>query len=102
MTEPVILLVVYALAVARLTGLVTVDTITEDIRHGVIKKLDDRPRTLGAYVATLITCPWCAGMWVSAVAAPLVWFWGAHPALYVPALGLALSQAVGMLSEVGR
>lgn len=101
MPELVILLV-YALAVARVTGLITLDTITEDIRDSIIGWLDDRPKTLGAYLATLITCPWCAGMWVSLVAAPLVWFWGDHPVLLIPALALAFSQATGMISNLGR
>jgi hypothetical protein len=101
MVEPV-LLVVYALAVARVTGLITVDTITESARNRVLVWLDDRPRTLGSTVATLITCAWCAGMWVSAVAAPLVWWWGASPWMLVPALALAFSQVTGMISEWGR
>jgi hypothetical protein len=101
MLDPV-LLVVYALAVARVTGLVTTDTITEPARDGVISWLDDRPRTLGAFVAKLITCPWCASIWLAAVAAPLVWFWGEHPLLIVPALALAFSQITGMVSDLGR
>lgn len=103
MTLPVALqLLVYALAVARVTGLITTDTITENARDSLITRLDDRPQTMGAYLATLITCPWCAGMWVSLAAAPLVWFWGDSPYLLVPALALALSQATGMTSNLGR
>jgi hypothetical protein len=101
MLDPV-LLVVYALAVARVTGLVTTDTITEPARDAVIGWLDDRPRTLGAFVSKLITCPWCASIWLAAVAAPLVWFWGEHPLLIVPALALAFSQITGMVSDLGR
>jgi hypothetical protein len=103
MTIPVALqLLVYALAVARVTGLITTDTITEDARDAVISWLDDRPKTLGAYLATLITCPWCAGMWVSLIAAPLVWIWGDSPVMLIPALALAFSQATGMVSNLGR
>lgn len=103
MTIPVALqLLVYALAVARVTGLITTDTITEDARDTVIGWLDDRPKTLGAYLATLITCPWCAGMWVSLIAAPLVWFWGDWPVMLVLALALAFSQVTGMVSNLGR
>lgn len=101
MIDPVIL-VVYALAVTRLTGLVTLDAITEDFRDRAIDWLDDRPRTLGAFVATLITCPWCTGVWVSMAAAPLIWFWGDHPLLLIPAMALALAQVAGMISNVGR
>lgn len=103
MTLPVALqLLVYALAVARVTGLITTDTITENARDSLITRLDDRPQTMGAYLTTLITCPWCAGMWISLIAAPLVWFWGDSPYMLVPALALALSQATGMTSNLGR
>ena len=101
MFDPVIL-AVYALAVARVTGLVALDTITDDLRDSAIDWLDDRPRTLGAFVAKLITCPWCTGVWVSMAAATLIWFWGGHPFLLIPAMALALAQVVGMISNVGR
>ena len=103
MTVPVWLqLLLYALAVARVTGLIVSDSITEDARDAVIGWLDDRPKTLGSFVATLIQCPWCAGMWVSLVAAPLVWFLGDSPILLIPAIALAFSQVTGMISNLGR
>lgn len=97
-----VLLIVYMLAVARVTGLITLDAITEDARHAIVAWLDDRPRTLGSYLATLIECPWCAGMWLALVASPLVWFWGDTPVMLIPALALAFSQATGMISTLGR
>jgi len=100
-TDPLLLLI-YALAVARVTGLVTADAITEDLRDSLIGWLDDRPKTLGSYLATLITCPWCAGMWVSLIAAPLVWFFGESPVMLIPAIALAFSQVTGMISDLGR
>lgn len=101
MMAPVLLLV-YALAVARVTGLVVADTITEPLRDRIIAHLDDRPHTLGNAIATLITCPWCSSIWLSFIAAPLVWFWGDSPVMLVPALALAFSQVAGMLGSVGR
>lgn len=98
----VLLLAVYALAVARVTGFITQDALTERLRDGVIGRLDNTPGSLGSYVSYLIGCSWCASIWVSAVAAPLIWFWAESPILLLPALGLALSQIVGMTSEVGR
>jgi hypothetical protein len=100
-TDPVLLLI-YALAVARLTGLVTDDTITENARDAVIGWLDDRPATLGNYLATLITCPWCAGMWIALITSPMVWFWGTSPFMLIPAIALAFSQVAGMIASVGR
>lgn len=101
MTDPV-LLVIYALAVARVTGLVTADAITEPARDALLGWLDDRPRTLGSFVAKLIECPWCASVWLAFAASPLVWFWGDHPVLLVPAIALAFSQVAGMTSDLGR
>lgn len=103
MTIPVWLqLLIYALAVARLTGLIVADSITEPARDRLISWLDDRPRTLGSWIATLITCPWCTGFWVSAAAAPLIWAFHDSPVMLVPALALALSQFTGSTANLGR
>jgi hypothetical protein len=103
MTIPLWLqLLIYAMAAARVTGLIVADTITEPVRDWLFGWLDDRPKTLGAFVAGVIECPWCAGMWVALVASPLVWFWHASPVMLIPALALALSQFIGMTANVGR
>jgi fatty acid desaturase len=101
MTDPVLLLI-YALAVARITGLIVSDSITEPARDRLIDWLDDRPNTLGNAIATLITCPWCAGMWVALIASPMVWFWGHSPVMLILAIALAFSQVTGMTSNLGR
>ena len=101
MTHPV-LLIVYALAVARITGLIVSDTITEPARDALIGWLDDRPKTAGAALATLITCPWCASIWVAFIASPFVWFFGHSPVMLIPAIALAFSQVTGMFSNLGR
>lgn len=95
-------LLIYALAVMRLDGLIRADDITEDARDALLRWLDDRPKTLGAFVAELIQCPWCVSIWVGAVAAPLVWFFGDHPVMLIPALMLAFSQVTGMSHNLGR
>lgn len=95
-------LLIYALAVARVTGLIYADAITEPLRDRLIGWLDDRPATLGAFIAALIQCPWCAGMWVSLIAAPLVWFWGDSPVMLIPAIALAFSQVTGATHNLGR
>jgi hypothetical protein len=103
MTIPVWLqLLIYALAVARLTGLVTADAITEPVRDRITVWLDDTPGSLGEWLSTLITCPWCASMWISFAAAPLVWFWGDTPVMLVLGLIGAFSQVSGMTSDLGR
>lgn len=95
-------LLIYALAVARVTGLIVADAITEPARDALVGWLDDRPKTLGSFVSALIECPWCAGMWVALVAAPLVWFWGGSPVMLIPAIALAFSQVTGMTANLGR
>lgn len=96
------LLIVYALAVMRLDGLIRADGITEGARGSLLAWLDDRPKTLGAFIADVIDCPWCLSIWIGAVAAPLVWFWGDHPVMLIPALMLAFSQVTGMSYNLGR
>jgi hypothetical protein len=111
----VIFLVVYALATARVTRLVTADRLTEAPRERVtswlwqraVRRDAIRARVLGMRPATteeplaayLATCPWCASIWIGAVAAPLIWAWGEHPWLWVPALALALSEVTGLLAR---
>lgn len=103
MTLPAaVLLIVYALAVMRLDGLIRADGITEGARDGLLAWLDDRPKTLGAFIADVIDCPWCLSIWIAAVAAPLVWFFGDHPVMLIPALMLAFSQVTGMTHNLGR
>ena len=103
------LIVVYALAVARVTRLIVADKLTEGPRERLADaawrrryadfwthaKADNAPEPLLAY---LITCPWCASIYVAAVAAPLAYFWGTSPWLLVPALALAFSYVTGFLA----
>lgn len=55
---------------------------------------DDVPK-----LAYMITCPWCVSIWVGAVAAPVVWFAGSTPWVFVPALALAASYVTGWLAS---
>ena len=96
------LLVVYALAVARLTGLAVKDSITMPIRDRILNWLDDEPGTLGWWVGEGITCPWCVSMWIAGAAAPMVWWYGNQPWMVIPATAFAFSQIAGMTSEWGR
>lgn len=95
-------LVVYALAVARVTGLIVQDSITEGLRDGLLVWLDDRRGRWAPLLADLIGCPWCVSMWVAGVAAPLIWIYGQQPVMLVPALALAFSQVTGMIHNLGR
>lgn len=106
-----VLLAVYALAVARVTGLVVSDSITEGLRDAIMIRLDrwggggrraGRGRVVGPFLAELLGCPWCVSVWLGMIAAPLVWYWGMSPVMLIPALALAFSQVTGMIHGIGR
>lgn len=87
-------LVIAALAVARLTRLVTTDRITERPRNWVLQRL--KAESLTAY---LIVCDWCASFYVGLGVAAVgglagLWTW----AWTVP-LGLAFSYVAGWLAS---
>lgn len=126
--HPALIVLVYALAVARVTRLIVADRITEAPReslklrlwahsispeqaadwtafHGVDAPLGEVTRQMvlarmadGAeppLSVYLLGCPWCVSIYVAAVAAPLAYFWGLSPWLFVPALALAFSYFTG-------
>ena len=105
-------LLVDALATYRLTRLATADVISEPVRMAVLRRtgaepppgeddpsaqeivesLEDPPR-----LATLITCRWCAGIWI---AAGVVAARTAVPRAWQPvSRGLALSATAVLLSR---
>ena len=70
-------LFIIALAVMRLIRLATYDTITAFIREYFIHK---DPRTFLGTLGVLVQCPWCTGLWFSALvlfayfATPIAWY----------------------------
>lgn len=80
-----------ALATARLTRLITTDRITLAPRTWVQLRLD--PDGLAAY---LVTCDWCASVYVSAVVAAFT-VWGPSWSVWVLA-ALAYSYTAGWLA----
>ena len=89
-----VLLLVNILAVHRMTHLVIDDKITEPLRDKIFDKFG-QPHETWTY---LLTCPWCASIWVAALAvAGILWF----PLVWSPvALILALSSATGLIYKV--
>jgi hypothetical protein len=59
-------LVLLALIAGRLWKLIGDDDITERPREWVLSQLEDR-RGSGDYWGQFITCPWCAGAWLSLI-----------------------------------
>ena len=99
--EPVHL-VIYALALARLAGMVTIDTWSERWRLKAVERLDDKEGSLGWYATAWLTCAWCFGIPLAIVATPIIWFHWAQPILFFFALIGAFAQVIGMTSTSGR
>ncbi len=92
-----LLYAIYLLAFARLVVLLCLDVITRKPRQAVIDALEERGHLMAAY---LVTCPWCLSIWLAIPAAPIIYAYGHHWWLFVPALVLALSGAAGALGRV--
>ena len=88
-------LVIYVLAVMRLTKLINSDIILDPIRIRIARRFG--PNSTLVYV---LNCPWCVGMWIAlAGAIPTVWVLGLAWLWVIP-LGLACSQLVGMFAPL--
>ena len=106
-------LVVDALATYRLVRLATADVISEPVRMAVVRgvgaEVPDGPEVVTAQevvdemdappkLATLVTCRWCAGVWIAAgvtgarLLSPKTWD--------VASRGLALSAAAVLLARL--
>lgn len=94
--------IILALAVARLSGLVAVDGITDGLRTRILGGLDDRPATFGAFLTYLFTCQWCISMYIALPWVIAHFAWPGSPWVQLPAQVLAISQITGMLSQAGR
>jgi Protein of unknown function (DUF1360) len=104
-TQSIVILLVSALAVYRLTRLIVEDTITAPIREIVRHagyRLDGAPAPepeagIARFLHGLITCPWCVSPYVAGGAVtlqifcPTVWWYAA--------VILAFSAVAGLLSE---
>lgn len=84
-------LAVAAAAVARLTRLVTDDTLTAGFRAGLIRRFGP-----DSWPASLVGCPWCVSVWAGLAAAAAAHRYGHCPAARVLAGGLAASWVTGV------
>lgn len=109
MMPSAIVFVLYTLAVARITTLITHDEITAPARSWLIRRFDSSRRghrlvvyLLGSPDDDTSGCPWCVSMWVGLASSPLVWLLPDSPWVMVPVLGFAASQVTGMIYVYGR
>lgn len=106
MTHSAVLLLLDALAVARLTRLVVTDTILAPLRARLIGSRPSTTRDLGGErilvaarprLAELLSCPWCTSPYLAAIVvacqalAPAVWIY--------PSAILAFSLLAAMIAE---
>jgi hypothetical protein len=101
---PILVAALYALALARLCGLITTDKITEKLRGRLIRRIcgNDPEVECDSLRVYLLTCPWCLSIWLAPPFAA-AWYWAPEsPWTVIPAGILAFSQVTGMISNVGR
>jgi hypothetical protein len=82
-----------ALAAYRVTHLIALDDLIDRPREWFVRRVGGPETMLGS----LVTCPTCTGVWVSA-AVLLAWFHGGRVAFYIVA-GAAVAGAVSLLSS---
>jgi hypothetical protein len=90
----IICLVVAALAVARLSMLITQDQLTIGIRQRVVNRFGEVSK-----ITYLFHCDWCMSMWLAIPIMPLVAAWPNRwvlAAMFVPAASLV----AGLLSKL--
>lgn len=103
-TEPT-LLVLFALAVYRLTRLVVADAIAEPLRHRLTlsayppgAEVDHPRRPVWGWFVELVGCPWCVSVWLSAGWAGLACLLPVRVSALL-AFVLAASALAGLLSS---
>jgi len=92
---PLLIVVVMALATARVTRLITRDRIFHAPRRAVLRALPDE-HLLGY----LLVCDWCISIYTGALAAAGGAWAGWWEWWLVPALALAFSHATGWLASL--
>lgn len=95
MTMTIVTLFLAALATARLTRLVTADILTEAPRDTVINWLTYRGHGMLAY---LLSCPWCASMYIGSGVAAAWYAWGDSRVFAALCAALAFSHITGRLA----
>lgn len=95
MTVPFIILLCATVVGARVTRLLTADVVFQPFRDWVLRR-----RGAESAWTYFVHCPWCVGMWVAFVLAPLAWFtapgeWGVSAWWGVPGVIAAMSWING-------
>jgi hypothetical protein len=102
-------ILLWALAAARLTGLIALDELTAPIRHAIVTRFNPASRiqrglvyAIGGFDDNGHGCPWCIGVWVAAATAPAIAYGWHLPAVQWATMALAIAQIVGATWTWGR
>lgn len=85
---------ILALAVHRLTRLVTTDMVTERIREKIWSKYPPHKGGIGY----LVTCNWCSSIWVASLVFSMYKI-STEPVIFVCSI-LSLSSFTGLISRI--
>ena len=86
--------IILALAVHRLTRLVTTDIVTERIREKIWSKYPPHKGGIGY----LVTCNWCSSIWVASLVFSMYKI-STEPVIFVCSI-LSLSSVAGLISRI--
>lgn len=90
-----LILLLWALALMRLTRLINADELTDPLRLWIMRRTG--PESKWSY---FVQCPWCVSMWLGfATAAFPVWLTGVSW-WWLPLLALAGSHLTGLLAQL--
>lgn len=95
MTIEIIDYIILTFATYRITRLITTDTILERVREKVWKRFPPHKGGIGY----LITCNWCASIWVASLVF-VMYKISTEPVIFVSTI-LSLSAFTGFLSRAG-
>lgn len=96
-----LIFIIGLLATYRLTLLVTADELTAGPRDWLTGTLEARAERRGrdeSKLAYLLSCPWCASVWISFPVAWSGWQYGHEPWWFIPAWALTASAVTGILA----
>ncbi|MBF6515238.1 hypothetical protein IU421_13205 [Nocardia cyriacigeorgica] len=87
----VLIFVLWVLAVARATRLITRDKLTEPFRTWVVTR-----RGVDSQIAYLVHCSWCSSIWVAFATAPAAVALSGLSWWLLPIVALAASHLTGL------
>ena len=85
-------------AVARVTRLVVDDSILDAPRDRLLGWLEPRG-DVGEFLVELLSCSWCASIWIAFPAAAVAWRYPVDARFVVPAAALTASAVAGWLGS---